>query len=186
MHANILPMALVGVGLVLLGALAWFLLPKPGETRSTDQLDSYTWAVPVEVDYPAPELKLMNLQGQPVSLADFRGKVVLVNNWATWCPPCKDEMPTLQAYYQEHKNQDFDLVGIEAGEPVADVAEFINQLGLTFNVWPDLEQKALVAFRSYSLPSSYVIDRDGQVRLAWFGPINRKMLEEYVTPLFKE
>jgi hypothetical protein len=66
------------------------------------------------------------------------------------------------------------------------VAEFVNQRRLTFNVWPDLEQKSLAAFHSYSLPNSYVIDREGQVRLAWLGPIGRKMLEEYVTPLLKE
>jgi len=183
---RVLPLALIGAGLVTLGVLAWVLLPRLGAGSSSNDYDSQAGAVPVEVNFPAPELSLTDLHGNAVSLDGLRGQVVLVNNWATWCPPCKAEMPTLQKFYEDHQSQGFDIVAIEAGEPVAEVTEFANQHGLTFNVWPDLEQKSLKAFRSYSLPNSYVIDRDGQVRLAWFGQISRKMLEEYVSPLIKE
>jgi len=138
------------------------------------------------VNYPAPELTLSDLQGNPSSLTDYLGQVVLVNNWATWCPPCKAEMPALQAYYQTHTAQGFVILGIEAGEPADEVTAFVEQYGLTFPVWLDAKGLALEAFRNFSLPSSYVIDRDGVVRLAWSGAISREMLEKYVTPVVVE
>jgi peroxiredoxin len=95
-------------------------------------------------------------------------------------------MPTLQAFFEDHQSQSFTIVAIEAGEQPAEVAAFAQQYGLTFHVWPDPNQKALDAFRNLSLPSSYVIDRTGQVRLAWTGAIERDMLEKYVTPLLEE
>jgi peroxiredoxin len=143
-------------------------------------------AVPAAVNYPAPDLALLDLQGAPVSLEDYRGSVVLVNNWATWCPPCKEEMPTLQAYFDEHRSQGFTIIAIEAGEPPDEVQAFVQDFGLTFPVWPDPTLQATAAFRNPGLPTSYVIDRQGAVRLAWAGAINRQMLEKHVTPLLEE
>jgi len=158
------------------------LLPDWGSTAAARA----TSAVPVAVNFAAPELRLTDLQGRPVSLSDYRGRVVLVNNWATWCPPCKAEMPTLQEYFEEHRHQNFTIVAIEAGEPAAEVAAFVQQYGLTFPVWLDPAQEATSAFRNPGLPSSYVIDADGMVRLAWTGAISREMLEKFVTPLLEE
>jgi len=125
----------------------------------------------------------MKRLGEIESLADYRQNVVLVNNWATWCPPCRAEMPTLQAYYEAHKDQGFTLLAIEAGDPPGQVAQFVQAYGLTFNVWLDADKAALVAFKNPNLPNSYVIDRAGMVRYAWTGAIRRAMLEKYVTPL---
>lgn len=166
----------------MIGAAALIVLPKQdlaeaGTERST---------IPIEVNYAAPELELSDLDGAPVSLADYHGQIVLVNNWATWCPPCKAEMPTLQGYYDEHRAQNFSIIAIESGEPVADVEAFTREYGLTFEVWPDPTQKALAAFRNMNLPSSYVIDEQGTIRLAWTGAISRSMLEKYVTPLLED
>jgi len=95
-------------------------------------------------------------------------------------------MPTLQAYFDAHRGQNFTLVGIEAGEPVEQVADFVQQNRLTFPIWPDLDQKALDAFHNDNLPSSYVVDKTGQVRFTWVGAASREMLEKYVTPLLEE
>jgi peroxiredoxin len=95
-------------------------------------------------------------------------------------------MPTLQAYYDDYSATGFTIIAIDAGDPVADVAAFVEDYGLTFPVWPDLAQKATVAFRNPGLPSSYVIDRDGVVRLAWTGAISRNTLDKFVTPLLEE
>ena len=179
-----LPLVLIGSGLILIGIMALVLLPKP---QATAQKSSSTvYAIPVAVSFPAPEIHLSDLQGQSVTLSDHGGKVILVNNWATWCPPCKAEMPTLEGYYQDHQSQGFTIIAIEAGEPPEEVAEFARQYGLTFPVWPDPGLRALASFRNDALPSSYVIDRDGQVRLAWSGPISRELLEKFVTPLLEE
>jgi peroxiredoxin len=167
--------------------MAWIWLPGAGSAAGANlESEGFPSVVPVAVSYPAPELQLENLSGEKVSLDDHLGQVVLVNNWAIWCPPCKAEMPVLQDYYDDHRAEGFRLIGIEAGEPVEEVAAFAKQYGLSFLIWPDPTQAALAAFRNNSLPSSYVIDREGQVRLAWTGAINREMLEAYVTPLLVE
>ena len=181
---KILGMALIGVGLLMLGLAAWVLLPKPDTSGTTNREEIS--AIPSVAAYKAPEVSLTDLDGSPVSLADFAGQVVLVNNWATWCPPCKAEMPTLQGYYEAHRDQGFTIVAIEAGDSSEAVAEFVDEYGLTFPVWPDLEQKALDAFRNPNLPNSAVIDRNGAVRYVWTGTITRNVLEEYITPLVEE
>ena len=139
--------------------------------------------VPMKVNYPAPELALGNIKGKTEALADFKGKVVLVNNWATWCPPCRAEMPTLVAYYNAHASAGFSIVAIEAGDSQSEVQQFADDYKMAFHVWLDPNGKALYAFKNSSLPNSYVIDRSGIVRLSWTGEINREMLEKYVTPL---
>jgi peroxiredoxin len=94
-------------------------------------------------------------------------------------------MPTLEAYYQAHKDAGFVVVAIDDGEAVEDVAAFVKEYGLSFPVWPDLNYTAGEAFKIVSLPTSFVIDRSGTVRLTWTGAITRATLEKYVTPLIK-
>jgi len=184
---SILPIALIGAGLILLGVVAIILLARPGGTAGSTRLTgSSPSAAPITVNFPAPELKLTDLKGNPVSLADQKGQWVLVNNWATWCPPCKAEMPTLQAFYDDHRDQNFMLIAIEAGEPVAQVAEYVEKNDLQITVWPDPEQKVYDAFKNISLPTSWLIDPLGQIRLTWVGAIDRETLEKYVTPLLEE
>ncbi len=102
-----------------------------------------------------------------MALSDFRGKVILYNAWATWCPPCKQEMPTLQAYYEAHKEQGFVIVAIADGQSLEEVRAFAQDYRLTFPVWPDPDFLASKTFRINSLPTSFVIDRAGNVRLTW-------------------
>lgn len=184
---SIIPIVLIGAGLILLGVVAIILLARPGGTAGSTRLTgSSPSAAPITVNFPAPELKLTDLKGNPVSLADQQGQWVLVNNWATWCPPCKAEMPTLQAFYDDHRDQNFMLIAIEAGEPVAQVAEYVEKNDLQITVWPDPEQKVYDAFKNISLPTSWLIDPLGQIRLTWVGAIDRETLEKYVTPLLEE
>jgi thiol-disulfide isomerase/thioredoxin len=142
-------------------------------------------AVPGTANFPAPELALTDLDGNPAALGDYLGQVVLVNNWASWCPPCQAEMPDLQTYYTEHADDGFVVVAIDAGEPAETVSAFVEQFGLTFPVWLDLRMEALYVFQNPDLPSSYVIDREGTVRLHWSGQISLRMLDRYVTPLIE-
>lgn len=174
-------MLLVGAGLLIAGTVFGISLIRDG-LASMEPI----WAVPVQVSFPAPELALTDLEGKPAQLGGMRGQVVLLNNWATWCPPCKEEMPELQAYYEAHRDQDFNLVAVAQSDPVEDVQNFVQQQGLTFPIWLDLENLSLAAFGNMSMPNSYVIDRSGTVRLAWTGPVNRDVLEQFITPLLEE
>lgn len=181
---SLIYLTIVGVGLILLGAAALILLTQPVTGKSAE---SQVLTIPAEVSYPAPALSLTNLEGNPASLAEQQGEVVLVNLWATWCPPCKKEMPALQTYYEKHRAQGFVIVGINDGDPAADVAEFVREYGLTFPIWLDPTYVATEkAFQTLNLPSSFVIDRQGIVRLRWVGEATGAMLEKYVTPIITE
>ena len=175
---------LAGAGLMLAGAALFLLLRGRPEGASPAAQDPSV--APAAVHYPAPPLSLHNLQGAPESLADYRPRVVLVNNWATWCPPCKAEMPTLEAYYEQHAAQGFTIIAIEAGDSRENVEPFVSAYGLRFPVWLDPGNAALRAFGNPNLPNSFVLDRSGMVRYAWTGEINRAMLEKFITPLLSE
>jgi cytochrome c biogenesis protein CcmG, thiol:disulfide interchange protein DsbE len=177
---RILPLLLLGVGAILLASSTYFIL-QDFSTRSNFS------TVPVRVSFPAPELTLVDTQGVSRSLSDYRGQVVLVNLWATWCAPCKEEMPALQSFYKKHRDEGFVVIAINDGDPSADVLQFVREYQLTFPVWLDPMYIATEqAFKTLGLPSSFVIDRSGMIRLQWVGGISSKMLNQHVSPLITE
>ncbi len=178
-----LALFLIGVGLLLLGiSLSWVLPP----ILTTSPLGSERGIAAAQRNDPAPALTLTDLDGKAVSLADYSGYVLLVNNWATWCPPCREEMPILQAYYEDHRDKGFVLIGIEAGDSAAEVRAFVQQYGLTFPIWLDAQNQALRAFSNYALPNSYLIDRQGKVIMGWTGALSRDVMERYITPVLED
>jgi peroxiredoxin len=176
-------LTLFSIGIFVLGAA---LIPLLADAQETALSAGGPGLVSSTGNSPAPHISLTDLQGASASLDDYAGQVILVNNWATWCPPCKDEMPELEAYYQAHAGDGFVIVAIESGEPADVVEKFVQQHGLTFPVWLDPQGAALEAFQNWNLPSSYVIDRSGIVRLSWTGGVDRAALEKYVTPLLEK
>src|SRR5215208_870437 len=172
-----LPFLLFGLGLTLIAASAYFILQNVSSPTDFS-------TVPVKVNFNSPELTLTDIQGVSHSLADYRGQVVLVNLWATWCPPCKEEMPTLQAFYNEHKKDGFVIIAVNDGDPTADVLQFVKEYELTFPVWLDPTYIATEqAFHTLNLPTSFVIDRSGTIQLTWVGGISANTLDQHVTPL---
>lgn len=178
---RLVALMIIGFGFLALG-ISFLLLTNPTSAASTQDFST----VPVQVDYPAPELNLTTLGGDPASLSDHLGSVVLVNLWATWCPPCREEMPTLQAFYEKYKSEGFVLIAIDQGETLPQVNPFVTEFKLTFPIWLDTGSQAGRAFETMNLPSSYVIDRTGRVRLMWIGGISKKNLEKYVPDVIKE
>ncbi|HSG42658.1 MAG TPA: TlpA disulfide reductase family protein [Anaerolineales bacterium] len=156
------PVLPVVVG-TLLVAFAILAMNTPKRSDAPEVSNS---VVPSEVNYAAPELSLQNLNGETESLTDYHDKVVLVNNWATWCPPCKAEMPTLVAYHNEHNADGFSVIAVEAGDPLDVVSQFATSNKMSFPVWLDPNGASLRAFGNGTLPNSYVIDRSGTVRYA--------------------
>lgn len=174
-------MLMIGFGFLSIGIMFFLLKYQPADPSVQDFS-----AVPSKVNFEAPELHLVDLDGREVSFADHDGNVILVNLWATWCPPCREEMPTLQAFYEEYKSMGFILVAIDQGETLEEVRQFQHEFGLTFPIWLDPDSVAGSEFNTMNLPSSYVIDRDGKVRLMWIGGISKKNLEAYVSKIILE
>jgi peroxiredoxin len=181
-----LPLILIGIGLIVIAVAFVIFMPKEGDTTSAAAPGEIPASVPGEFNYPAPELTLTDMQDQPVSLVDYRGQWVLVNNWATWCPPCRAEMPELNAFYEAHKDDGFVLIAISSGDTKAQIEDFTQEFGLSFPMWQDPTSASLRAFRMDYLPSSFVIDPSGTVRLAWTGAVSQETLEQYVAPLLND
>jgi len=179
------PVVPIAIGLVLV-SIAIIMLAMPNRESDAGSGNEQFSLAPLAVNFPAPDLSLENINGKTESLTDYRSNVVLVNNWATWCPPCKAEMPLLEEYYEDHAEEGFMIIAVEAGEAKESVAQFAQSHGLKFQVWLDPTTDSLKAFGNGNLPNSYVIDRSGTVRYAWTGQVNQAMLEKYITPLLKE
>ena len=119
-----------------------------------------------------PPLALNDLSGRRQSLADYRGKVVLLNFWATWCEPCRDEMPSMQKLKERLAGRPFEVVAVNYGESQARVSEFLGRMGVDFRVLLDPNQDAPRAWRVRVLPASFLVDAAGRVRFSVIGELD--------------
>jgi len=136
------------------------------------------------VGQPAPGFSLVDLRGHAVRLSDFRGQPVVVNFFATWCGPCKEELPRFQATYQKDHAQDLQVLLVDLKESPTDVRAFATKLGLTMPIVVD--QQGVVASQGYALtniPTTYFIDSDGVIRGVQFGPLTSTTLADNVGAL---
>lgn len=119
----------------------------------------------------APDFAVPDLAGQAVRLSGLRGQVVLVNLWATWCPPCREEMPSMQKLYQRLKGRGFVLLAVSQDENgKAAVEPFVRDLGLTFPVLIDPEHQVGDRYQVWGYPESFLIDREGRIAERIIGP----------------
>jgi peroxiredoxin len=125
---------------------------------------------PIERGSVAPGFTLERLEGGETSLAEMRGRVVLVNFWATWCEPCKQEMPAMERLYRRHHEAGFELLAISVGEDPETVRAFRDQLGLSFPILLDRDKTVSNAYQTYRFPESYLVDREGTVVERYVGP----------------
>ncbi len=117
-----------------------------------------------EVGNLAPDFQLSNLDGQSVSLSDFRGRPVLVNFWATWCGPCRYEMPFLQRIHEEQAANGLVVLGVNLGESPAEIREFMADFGLSFTMLLDSRQDVALTYNVRGIPTTLLIDEDGVIR----------------------
>ncbi|WP_245860639.1 peroxiredoxin family protein [Candidatus Chloroploca asiatica] len=136
--------------------------------------------------HPAPDFTLLDLTGQPVQLADLRGQVVLINIWATWCPPCRAEMPMIQASYEQYRDQGFTVLAVNSREDAATVAGYMEASGLTFPALLDLDGTVSNAYQARVMPSSFFVDRAGVIRAVYRGPLARSVIAGTVEQLLAE
>ena len=112
----------------------------------------------------APDFTLRTLNGPNLRLAEQRGRVVMVNFWATWCGPCRQEMPQLDRLYQKYKSSGFVLLGVNVDEDVRKATDVAAKLGVTFPVLLDTDKAVSKLYDLSTMPSTVIIDRDGKVR----------------------
>jgi len=126
---------------------------------------------PIRAGQVAPTFELARLDGGPnLALESLRGRVVLLNFWATWCKPCEDEMPAMQRLANALAGTDFELVAVSVDQSADDVRAYRDRLGLRFPILLDPEKRVASAYQSYRYPESYLIDRDGRILARYIGP----------------
>jgi len=119
---------------------------------------------------PTPDFTLPDPAGKKVSLKDFRGKLVMLNFWATWCVPCREEMPTMERLYQEFKNRGFVIVAVSVKDKKTDALAFIKELKLTYPVVFDPEGEVGLLYGAWALPATYLIGAKGEGLARMWGP----------------
>jgi cytochrome c biogenesis protein CcmG/thiol:disulfide interchange protein DsbE len=134
----------------------------------------------------APDFTLNNLAGYPVQLSKLRGQVVLVNFWATWCGPCRAELPDMAAVYQAHQAEGFVILGVNNQENAETLSRFLASNTIPYPILLDSNARVTQAYRVSAFPTTFVIDRRGMVRTVMTGSRDYAELEEAIKPLLAE
>lgn len=138
----------------------------------------------VELGEAAPDDPLPRLEGGGSgSLADYRGRWVLVNFWASWCIPCREEAPALERFQRQHGGPRFTVLGIDSRDLTSDGRDFVREYGLTYPQLRDGDGSAADDFGTTGVPENFLIDPQGKVRLLVRGPVGEEYLREQVAPL---
>jgi thiol-disulfide isomerase/thioredoxin len=141
---------------------------------------------PAHIGKSIANFSLTDLKGVTHTIADYKGRPVLINGWATWCPPCKAEMPALHEFYLKHQAEGFELLAVNSGESRSAVQQFIDQKGFTFPVLLDTNKDVLDGLGVSGLPTSIFVGRDGTVKTIHVGGLTPEMIEQQLTPLLSQ
>jgi peroxiredoxin len=135
---------------------------------------------PLAVGALAPDFALADLDGKRRSLSDYRGKVVMLNFWASWCGHCRSEIPALVAVYGDYKDQGLEIVAVSVGEDPTELKTFVQENGMTFTVLADSLTATMAPYQLRSVPTSYFLDAQGVIREVYNGAIPEDVLRETV------
>ena len=179
---------LVLIVVVLIGA-GWIYLTRTPQTQTTGGAPPPS---PKEgFSAPAFNLDLLDAEdsASKVALSDYRGQVVMINFWATWCPPCREEMPAIQAVYDDYKEQGFVVLAVNTTfqDNVLEVKDFVLEYNLSFPILLDITGEVSQQYQLRGLPSTYFIDRNGVIQAVIVGgPMNETMIRSRVAAMLKE
>jgi peroxiredoxin len=190
LNKNLLSFAILALAVVILVVNIW----KPGSTESQKDTTAPSGeSVETTEDIPgaklsslregaeAPDFELTTLDGQPAKLSDYRGQKVILNFWATWCPPCKAEMPHMQNFYEEHKDDGVEILAVNLtsmDKGVDEVQKFVDEYGLTFPIPLDEEGEAGTTYQAFTIPTSYILDENGVIIKKIVGPMDENMMKD--------
>lgn len=147
---------------------------------------------PIITGAVAPDFTAVTLEGEPVSLSDYEGRVVMVNIWATWCAPCREEMPSMQRMYEELADTDFEILAVSVdsrigeinltGQPGGNLGAFAAEMGLTFPILHDPDAEIQRVYQTTGVPETFLVGRDGVIykKVAggtnWNAPVNLELV----------
>jgi len=168
---------------LLMAGFAWILFSADKTGTSTSGL------IPApQRGFLAPDFELKTTSGETVKLSDLRGQAVLVNLWATWCPPCRAEMPTLEKVHDEYKDQGFTILAVNMTyqDDAQAITPFVAEHGLTYPILLDETGEMAKAYQLKSLPSSFFINRDGTINeVVVGGPMAEALLRTRLEAIMK-
>ena len=139
----------------------------------------------VSVGEPAPDFTLVDLDGNQVSLSDFRGETVFINFWATWCAPCRAEMPEMEAVYQEYKDKGLVVIGVDIRETKEQVLQYIQEGGYSWIFVLDATGEVTTNYRVTGIPTSFFIDREGIIQAVNVGAMTKRAMETNLATAMK-
>lgn len=172
---------------IILGTVYWLQSSQPDTVGASTQIQSFgkvSGQAP-KVGAPASDFTLTSLDGKPVSLSSFKGKVVILNFFATWCPPCRAEMPDLESTYKDLKDKGFEVVAVDLQEDKNTVSGYAKSLGLDFTILLDPNADVFGQYRINGLPTSFFIDKDGTIKDFTIGGLNKKLFQQRLDKLFQ-
>ena len=149
--------------------------PAQADTRATAPTPDYVRPVDRGSGAQAPEFELSTLDGESILLSDLRGKIVVLNFWASWCPPCRWEMPSFERIWREYRDMGVVFIGVAVSDEEEDARESVDKAGVTYPIGLDITGKITTDYRVTGLPTTYVIDRKGR-EARRFGTANEAVL----------
>jgi peroxiredoxin len=174
---------LIVIGAAIIGGLWIWVSAVPAEATTGRLIPS------PRVGFLAPDFTLESLSGDQISLSDMRGKAIVLNLWASWCPPCREEMPALQRVYQENHERGLEVLAVNmtAQDNIAAVEDFVQEFNLTFPILLDTGGEVGNAYLMRALPTTFFIDQKGVVqRVIVGGPMSEVTLQSTVEQLLEE
>ncbi|NIS81067.1 MAG: redoxin domain-containing protein [Anaerolineales bacterium] len=160
-----------GIVLAILGLLGWGLVQGYAGPRS---------------EGPAPDFTLNTFDGEQITLSDLRGQVVVINFWASWCPPCRDEAPYLESSWRKYKDQGVVFLGVDYVDTETKARAYIAEFDITYPNGPDIGTNIAQAYRIQGVPETFFVGKDGTLRGVKVGPLFPPELDEKMVELLAE
>jgi cytochrome c biogenesis protein CcmG/thiol:disulfide interchange protein DsbE len=169
----------LAVAALIIGVV-WFIEGSESETSQAITLTASASGPAPRVDEPAPPFDLKTLDGEVVSLSDYKGQPVWINFWASWCPPCRAENPDIEEMYQKYKDQGLVILSPAIGEDPSAVSGYVKRTGLTFTVGLDETTQLAANYRIVGIPTHFFIDREGILRVWRIGSMSTSTMEKNI------
>ena len=161
----------VGLVVGLLALMAWGLRARASSPRQSG---------------PAPDFSLTTFEGEMINLSDLQGRVVIINFWASWCPPCRDEAPYLEATWRKYQDRGVVFIGVDYVDAEPNALAYIEEFDITYPNGPDIGQEIAKGYRIEGVPETFYVDKTGQLRGVHIGPLTPPILDDKIDELLAE